>query len=107
MKTIKELRVLFIQEENGWWSAQALELDIAAQAKTPTDLRYEFEKILMAYVVLNQKEDVFAKLGEAPKEYWDMYEHAELEIVSDRDVISSDALEMPKREIKIASALAA
>lgn len=64
-----------IFQEGDWWVAQGLEFDIATQAKTPSDLDYELQRILIGHMVSAKEEGVepFATLPPAPQEYWEMW----------------------------------
>ncbi len=75
--------VLF--EEGGWWAAQCLEYDIAAQARTLADLRYELERVLLSHVVVATElgRAPFEGLGPAPQRFWDMYAASSMRIESD------------------------
>lgn len=76
--------VLF-QESDGAWSAQCLEYDLAAQAKSLPDLRYEVERVVLSHVCVSLKlgREPFQHLGAAPQRFWDMYEEAKLRLESD------------------------
>jgi predicted RNase H-like HicB family nuclease len=77
--------VLF-QEADGTWSAQCLEYDIAAQAKTITDLRYEFERVLTVHLAasVDLEQQPFEGLKPAPQKFWDMYQNSELSVQGKR-----------------------
>ncbi len=62
-------------QEGEWWSAQCLQYDIAAQAKTLPDLFYELGRTLAGYYALAAKagDAPFAGIGPAPKNFWDMF----------------------------------
>ncbi len=47
-------------QEGNWWSAQCLEYDLAAQARTVSDLRYELQRVIATHVAASRE------LGEAP-----------------------------------------
>ena len=66
--------VLF--EEQGWWVAQCLEVNVATQARTLQDLQFELERILVGYLVVAKENDAepFENLRRAPKRFWRMYE---------------------------------
>lgn len=72
-------------QEGEWWSAQCLEYDIAAQARTLSDLRYELERVLSSHVLvsLENEQRAFDGLKPAPQKYWDMFAGAKLRIESD------------------------
>lgn len=65
--------VLF--QEGGWWVAQCLDVDIAAQAKTEADLEYELGRILFSHVMASEELGAvpFANLRPAPRRYWEMF----------------------------------
>ncbi len=42
-------------EEGDWWSAQCLEYDIAAQAKTLSGLLYEVERVLISHLCIAEE----------------------------------------------------
>jgi predicted RNase H-like HicB family nuclease len=73
-----KIRAVLFQEE-GWWVAQCLEHDIAAQARTRDDLLYELERILVGHFFISAEKGKipFANLPRAPRRYWVMYEQAE------------------------------
>jgi hypothetical protein len=73
-----KIRAVLFQEE-GWWVAQCLEYDIAAQARTQADLLYELERLLVGRILISAKKgrQPFENLPKAPSRYWTMYEEAE------------------------------
>jgi hypothetical protein len=75
--------VLF--QEGEWWSAQCLEYDIAAQAKTLPDLRYELQRVLISHVcvALELGREPFEGLGSAPQKFWEMFEGAKMRVESE------------------------
>jgi hypothetical protein len=79
-----KIDVLLLQEGE-WWSAQCLEYDIAAQAKTLPELRNEPERVLLLHVILAQEEGKrpFDEMRPAPKKYWDMFAAAKLRVEGD------------------------
>jgi len=62
-------------EENGWWVAQCLEYDIAAQAKTFEKLIHELYRLLLGYSVIGKKEniDVWGGKSKAPVVFWKLF----------------------------------
>ncbi len=66
--------VLF--EEGGAWSAQFLDYDIAAQAKTLLDLQDEIARVLAVHVApsLQMGREPFAGIKQAPRKFWDLFE---------------------------------
>jgi len=75
--------VLF--QEGEWWSAQCLEYDIAAQAKTLSALRYELQRVLTSHVcvALDLGREPFEGLDPAPQRFWEMFEGANMRIESE------------------------
>jgi predicted RNase H-like HicB family nuclease len=66
--------VLF--EDMGWWCAQCLEHDIAAQARTVSELVSELERVLSAHVEVSAAlgHEPFMDLPPAPQRFFDAYE---------------------------------
>jgi predicted RNase H-like HicB family nuclease len=64
-----------IFKEGDWWVGQCLEHDIAAQAKTPKDLAYEIQRVLMGHIVVSKQEGLvpFANIPKAPDRYWQLF----------------------------------
>ena len=72
-------------QEGEWWSAQCLEYEITAQAKTLTDLRYELERVLVSQAAASIQlgQEPFEGLGAAPQKFWSMFENAKLRLEGD------------------------
>lgn len=72
-------------QEGEWWSAQCLEYDIAAQARTLGDLRYELERVLTSHVLISIEngQHPFDGLKPAPQKFWDMFAAAKLRLEGD------------------------
>lgn len=72
-----EIRAVLFQEV-GWWVAQCLEHDIAAQARTKEALLQELERLLIGYILVGRKKGrlPFEGMPPAPRRYWEMYERA-------------------------------
>ena len=66
-----ELYVLLFRE-GGYWLAQGLQLDLAAQGRTVQEARLAFVQILAAQIRLGRLDTVSA----APAEYWAMWGRA-------------------------------
>ena len=75
------ISVIAYQERRGW-TAQCLEYDIAAQAKTFSDLRYEVDRVINSHIVVSEElgQEPFAGIGPAPRKFWEMYEDAKLRV---------------------------
>ncbi|HKO06445.1 MAG TPA: hypothetical protein VJ487_01930 [Alphaproteobacteria bacterium] len=75
--------VLF--QEGDWWSAQCLEYDITAQAKTLPDLQYELQRVLISQMAVSIEVGIapFEDIGPAPQRFWEMYEGAKLRLEID------------------------
>jgi hypothetical protein len=95
MMGLKISAVLF-QEDDGQWSAQCLEYDIAAQAKTLPDLRYELERVIVSHIMVSHelKQEPFTGCEPAPREFWDMFEKADM-FVGGRDLPFRAPIPMP------------
>ena len=76
-----DFRVLFFERE-GSWSAQCLERDIAAQARTLEDLYDEVERVLAAHIVVAEElgQEPFMGIGPAPEKYWDIFKRSHLRV---------------------------
>lgn len=95
MMGLKISAVLF-QEEDGQWSAQCLEYDIAAQAKSLPDLRYELERVIISHITVSHElnRQPFAGYEPAPREYWELFEKADM-FVGGKDLPFRGAIPMP------------
>jgi hypothetical protein len=73
MNALNISAVLF--QEGEWWTAQCLEYDIAAQAKTLPELRHELERVIVSHLVVSDElgRPAFANIGPAPQRFWKMY----------------------------------
>jgi hypothetical protein len=69
------LSVVFIKDQCSNWVAQCLEFDIAAQGKNIKDAQQAFERTFIGQVMLDihNSRRPLAGIGQAPKEYWDMF----------------------------------
>ena len=76
---------MFEEEGTGWWSAQCLDHDIAAQAKSLRGLMYEIQRVLTGHLVVSQelKMEPFGNLKPAPQIYWQMFDQAKISMVRD------------------------
>jgi hypothetical protein len=72
-------------EHGEWWSAQCLEYDIAAQAKSLSDLLYELERVLVSHLYIAEElgRQPFDGLGPAPQKFWDLYDRTHTRIEAD------------------------
>lgn len=77
MKKKESIRVLVMQE-SGYYVAQCLEYDIAAQAKTFEELKDIFVRTFVFHIIIASKrgEEPFINIGIAPKYYFDRYKKA-------------------------------
>jgi len=73
-----KLSVLVFRDD-GIWIAQVLEYDIAAQAHTLKDVKYELEKLLVGHIAASLENGLvpFVNTPAAPPELWDMFNNAE------------------------------
>lgn len=64
--------------EGDWWVGQCLEYDIAAQAKTLSDLHYEVGRLLVAHyaVAAERGRRPFEDVPPAPERYWRLFNQA-------------------------------
>jgi hypothetical protein len=76
------INAILIQEPDGSWSAQCLQYDIAAHARTLPDLDYELQRVLASHVAISQElqQEPFSGIGPAPQIFWDMYERAKMRV---------------------------
>lgn len=60
-----------------FWMGQCLEYDIAAQAKTVTDLPYQLERAIVGHIViaLDNKMEPFESVPPAPSRFERMFEN--------------------------------
>lgn len=70
--------VIFPDPDTNVWVAQCLDYDICVQADTLEEVHDAFEKALAATaftsIMLGQKP--FDGIEQAPKKFWDMFDHA-------------------------------
>ncbi|MDY7091484.1 MAG: hypothetical protein SX243_00785 [Acidobacteriota bacterium] len=102
--TLSELRVLLFQQD-GIWVAQALEVNLVAQAKEFRDVLYELERVIAGRMFQARQLGVapFAGIKAAPKKYWDLYESAALD-ASPRSPVEFDVAEnRPKLQLRTAA----
>ncbi|MBI4270859.1 MAG: hypothetical protein HY615_11040 [Candidatus Rokubacteria bacterium] len=98
--------ILFQEGER--WSAQCLQYDIAAQAKTLPELRYEFERTMVGHLVVSKELGLepFENLGSAPQRFWDMYLKSDLRVEPEKPLpfrVPSGVSGIPTSELRIAS----
>jgi hypothetical protein len=82
VSTIKSLRAVVFQEGE-WLSAQFLEYDIAAQARSVPELAYELQRILVGHFATSKKlgKRPFEGIPKAPQKFWDMFERSKIPLV--------------------------
>jgi len=74
------MKVLITEDkERRMWSAQCLEHDIAAQAKTLPDLYYELQRVVAAQLTMSNRLKVkpFKHLPRAPQVYWEIFKKSQ------------------------------
>jgi hypothetical protein len=78
------ISAILIQEADGSWSAQCLEYDITAHARTLPDLDYELQSVLASQIAISQelKQEPFSGIPPAPQIFWDMFERAKMRVES-------------------------
>lgn len=74
-ETVSHIRAVLF-EEGGAWSAQFLDYDIAAQARTLLDLQEEIVRVLVVHLAASAQlgREPFAGIKEAPRKFWDLFE---------------------------------
>jgi len=67
----KQLNLLIFKEDD-WWIAQCLNYDIAAQARTLSDVQYEIQRVLVGRIAMAEKLgiDPFKGIPPAPEMYY-------------------------------------
>jgi len=71
----QKLSVIILQEE-GWFVAQCLEYDIAAQGRTVKDVLYEFQRTLVGHIILcHQDGTKLEDIPPAPPKFWQWFEN--------------------------------
>jgi hypothetical protein len=77
---VSQIRAVLF-EEGGSWSAQCLEYDIAAQAKSLLDLHDEIARVLAAHIAASVQmgREPFDGIRPAPKRFWDLYNGLRIE----------------------------
>jgi hypothetical protein len=92
--------------EEGFWIAQGLQFDITARGKTPTEASERFNDKFGAELVISTEvdEEPLAGVGQAPKEFWDIYKRAIMHATIDDAPIrlSDGATPHVHQDIKIA-----
>lgn len=98
-----KIRAVLFQEE-GWWVAQCLEYDIAAQSRTQDDLLYELERTLVGRILVSAAKgrQPFENLPKAPRRYWAMYEEAEPVSIPPQPFRQGDFQALPAIELRAA-----
>lgn len=74
-----QLRVLLRAEQSGYWTAQALEIDVAAQGRNLAEAKKAFVKTIVAHIMFALKKDLvpFEGIGKAPKSLWNLFDKGE------------------------------
>jgi len=77
------LSVLFIQRD-GFWVAQSLELDLAAQGRTFDEAKHAFEQTLIGQIMLDKRagRTPLDHLPPAPERYWEVFRQVALKSVA-------------------------
>lgn len=83
MTALKISAILF--QEGEVWSAQCLEYDIATQADSLPNLRYELERVIFAHIAAckNIGREPFEGLPPAPQHFWKMFENSKTRVEGD------------------------
>ena len=98
------MRVVLFQEE-GYWVAQCLEFDIAAQAKAFKDIFQELERVVVGRIIFAESKglEAFADLPRAPRRFWDMFDAASAEI-QPRTMHGSSLPDVPRPQLELRAA---
>ncbi len=74
-----QFRVLLKANESGYWVAQALEVDVAAQGRNLAEAKNAFVKTMIGHIVfaLKKQRVPFEGIGKAPKSVWNLFEKGE------------------------------
>jgi hypothetical protein len=108
MESHEEYTVRAVAFKNGQnWVAQCLEYDIATQAKTLDALLYELDRIIVAHLLVAEKEggSPFSGIPRAPKRFWEMYRGARSKVqVSDPELPIPASRRKPTVEVVFSEA---
>jgi hypothetical protein len=78
---VLDLRVMVTEEQEGYWFAQGLDVDYAAQGSSWQEVRKAFEDGFMATIDAHLKKfghlDYFRR--QAPQDIWEEYRHAKFQ----------------------------
>lgn len=87
-----DVSVIAFQEDDGRWTAQCLEYDIAAQAATLPELTRELQRVLIAHFAISGEMGLepFFGLPQAPQKFWKMF--AEAETLVERESANTEPL---------------
>lgn len=83
MTALKISAILF--QEGEVWSAQCLEYDIATQADSLPNLRYELERVIFSHIAASAElgRKPFEGLPPAPRRFWVMFEKSKTRVEGD------------------------
>jgi hypothetical protein len=75
IETVANIRAVLFEEDE-WWSAQCLDYDVAAQAKTLLELHDELVRVLIVQVAASAQlgREPFEGINPAPQRFWELYE---------------------------------
>ena len=103
------IRAVVFKNANAW-VAQCLEYDIATQAASIDALLYELERIVVAHLIVADKEglsDPFADIPKAPLRFWEMYRRAQSTLRTMPELPASSKQVPPQVEVAFPDAVAA
>lgn len=106
----KETMIRAVAFQHGaHWVAQCLEYDIATQASTPDELLAELERIVVAHLLVADKEGIapFAEIPRAPQRFWEMYRRARAKVQTIPTADLPLPRSQPKPKVQLAFAEAA
>jgi hypothetical protein len=100
------LRVVVFQEGD-WLYAQCLEYDFATQAKNLPDLLYDLQKMIVGHIAISLENGLkpFAKVGRAPKKYWDMFQRSKITLPPQKFAfkVGRRGVKLPAPEVRVAT----
>ena len=74
--------VLIEDRDNGWFSAQCLEWDIAVQAQGLNDVLLELQRVMKGHIAISQEQNTppFHNLPKAPEKFWELFRKSNIQV---------------------------
>lgn len=109
MESSDEYVIHAVAFQNGAnWVAQCLEHDIATQATNLDSLLYELERIVVAHLIVAERENLgaFDDIPKAPQRFWDLYRRSRSRVhtISSGEIPAPYPQRKPTFELAFASA---